>query len=79
MKIINGIQIDYEKHTPIISARFRADDTWGFECLCGQYNLLAPAEEKNINTLVKGGLHAIDAIKESLKLPDDNKFRMESI
>jgi hypothetical protein len=79
LKITADRQVFYTKHTPIISARFRPTMDWGFECGdCGNDSRIAPEEKDQIETLVKGGEHAIQAIKDSLKITKP-KFSMEQI
>lgn len=41
-KTLNWISLD-----PIISARYRFDRKWGFQCRCGQNDLLTPEEDRN--------------------------------
>lgn len=72
-------EVFYTEHTPIIAARFRPDLFWGFECLCGQDSRLAPEELGQIEKLVRGGEHAIQAIKKSLIPHNELKFKMEQI
>lgn len=64
----------------IISARYRGDMQFGWECLCGNYSLLAPQESSQLGELLQGGAaSAIEKITESLKTPDNNKFNMEEL
>lgn len=69
----------YKDHTPIISARFRPDLNWGFECTCGQDSRVAPQEKDNLETLVRGGEHAIEAIAKALTPKNELKFRIQKI
>lgn len=71
-------QVFYEEQVPIISARFRPDGKWGFECTCGQDSRISP-EEKNWEKLVRGSEHAIAVIKKSLTPKNELKFRMERV
>jgi hypothetical protein len=71
-------KVDYTNHEPIISARFRPDMNWGFECLCGQDSRVAPQEKDALHRLVKNGSEqAIKAIAKSLTPRNELKFRME--
>lgn len=69
----------YKEHTPIISARFRPDLNWGFECTCGQDSRVAPQEKDNLETLVRGGEHAIASIAKALTPKNELKFRIQKI
>ena len=79
LKITADNTVFFTKHVPIIAARFRPDLNWGFECQCGQDSRVAPEEVDQVEILVTGGAHAVDAIKESLKIKDNTKFKMERI
>jgi hypothetical protein len=69
----------YKEHTPIISARYRPDMNWGFECVCGQDSRVAPQEKNQLNKLVKGGEHSLEAIANSLTPKNELKFKMETL
>lgn len=66
----------YKEHTPIISARYRPDMKWGFECTCGQDSRVAPEEKDVLETIVRGGEHSIAEIAKSLTPLNELKFRM---
>lgn len=66
----------YTNHVPIISARFRPDGNWGFECQCGNDSRVAPEEKDQVEVLVRGGEHAIDAIRKTLSAKNETKFNM---
>lgn len=70
---------DYGKKllTNFLSARWRSDLQWGFECVCGNDNRLAKAEKKDFDTLVQGDPMSIKRIADSLKIPDEKQFTME--
>lgn len=72
-------QVMYDEHLPIISARFRPDLKWGFECTCGQDSRVSPQEINTLDRIVKGGEHSIATIKKSLTKNNELKFRMEQI
>lgn len=70
----------YKNHTPIISARFRPDMNWGFECTCGQDSRVAPQEKDQLVMLVKNGSAAtIESIAKSLTPRNELKFKIEKI
>lgn len=79
LAIINGTQVNYKDHVPIIAARLRGDLKWGFECMCGNDSRLAIQEKGQVKELVQGGAHAIHKLAESLKIKDELKFTMEVI
>lgn len=83
------ITIDDAKHqvlfydrminTPILASRFRGDLQWGFECVCGNYDMLAEQEKGNFNNLVSGTPNRIAEIAAILKSPVTHRFKMEPI
>lgn len=75
--IVGGQTVIYTDHTPIIAARLRPDMKWGFQCMCGQDSRVSNSESDQVDVLVQGGAHAIDAIKDSLKIKDEDKFILE--
>lgn len=77
LAIMNGKDVLYKDHTPIISARLRPDMKWGFECQCGNDSRVAPEEKEDLNFLVQGGEHSIKRIAASLVPKNENKFLME--
>lgn len=72
-------RIDYfgaGMNTNFLSARFRKDREWGFECRCGNDNRLARSEGDEMDKLVAGSPDKIAAIAASLKIEDAKQFRM---
>lgn len=66
--------------TNLLSARFRGDRKFGFECICGNDNRVASSESDKIDQLVtQGGELAKQKIKDSLKISDNKQFVMEKI
>lgn len=65
--------------SPILSARWRGDNSWGFQCSCGNDNRLAAAEAEKFDELVKGDPFSVERIRQSLKVPDDEQFVMEVV
>lgn len=65
--------------TNFLSARFRGDKQWGFECKCGNDNRLARQEEKDMDKLVYGTPLSVKRIADSLKIPDKKQFRMVAV
>lgn len=63
----------------IISARYRLDNQWGFQCLCGQNSLLTKQENEFIDDKVNPDPVQIEKIIKNLK-PDTRKlFEMRII
>lgn len=80
LKVTVDRQVFYKEALPIISARFRPDMKWGFECICGQDSRVAPEEKDQLPMLVKNGSEsAIKAIAKALTPKNELKFRMEQI
>lgn len=70
----------YDKmmNTNITSFRYRADEKYGWECICGNYDLLAKQEYGNFTNLVSGSPMRLSEIAQMLKEPKV-KFAMEKI
>lgn len=84
LQIINGVNVLYIDHIPIISARLRGDQNWGFECICGNDSRVAPEEKKDLDMLVqiaepKFKENVIQQIAKTLTIKNHLKFRMEKI
>jgi len=78
LKITDDKQVFYTEHTPIISARFRPDMNWGFECLCGQDSRIAIEEKAVLNQIVKNANElTIKQLADNLAPKSEHKFRME--
>lgn len=61
----------------ILSARWRGDKRWGFQCRCGNDNRLAAKEAGQFDQLVQGDAVSVKHIRDSLKIPDEQQFAME--
>jgi hypothetical protein len=61
----------------IISGRFRLDDNWGWQCLCGNNSLLTQQEDKFITDKVNPDPVEISDIVKNLVLDKNAKFKME--
>lgn len=79
LSITHDRTVFYKEHAPIISARYRPDLNWGFECTCGQDSRVAPEEKDQLNKLVRGGEYSIAQIAKSLTPHNELKFSMEQI
>lgn len=70
----------YIDHTPIIAARFRPDEKWGFECMCGNDTRLAPQEKSQSNVLVSGASQdVVKRIVRACTQKPETKFKMEAM
>lgn len=67
------------KNTFIISARQRTDGQWGFQCLCGQNNLVSEQEETSISDMSNPSVQELEIIMNNLVVKRDNKFIMEKV
>lgn len=73
-------RVMFTKHLPIIAARFRPDENWGFECQCGNDSRLAPQEKKQANVLISGATkQTIKQIIKNLEIKPNTRFEMEAI
>lgn len=80
IKITEDRTVFYTEHTPIISARFRPDLNWGFECLCGQDSRVAPEEKDSLGKIVKNATeNMLKDIAKSLTPKNELKFKMEKL
>lgn len=57
----------------IISARFRLDNSWGFQCICGNNNLLTKQEDRFIENKQNPDPKQISEVIKNLK-PDKRKL-----
>jgi hypothetical protein len=79
IRIMNGNQVMYIDHTPIIACRFRPDMKWGFECTCGNDSRLAPQEEKDVDMLMAGSAPTIiERVLRTLTDKPETKFEMKA-
>lgn len=71
--------INYGKgaSTNLLAGRWRKDERFGWECICGNDNRVSKQEEQFLSELVtKGDKRAIEDIKKSLKIDDSKQFTM---
>lgn len=71
--------INYAKgaSTNLLAGRWRKDNQWGFECLCGNDNRVSKQEEAFLTELVTQG--SIEDIKASLEIDDKKQFTMVGV
>lgn len=66
-------------NTNIISFRWRKNNTYGFRCKCGNWNLLCKEEESDFDRFVPNDPTVFEVWKASLDIDDNKQFRMEKI
>lgn len=68
--------INYGKgaSTNLLAGRWRKDERFGWECICGNDNRVSKQEEQFLSELVTQG--SIEDIKASLKIDDSKQFTM---
>ena len=62
----------------IISGRRRMDNVWGWQCICGNDDLLMEAEKSKITNKQNPDPTEISDLAKTL-VPEDSKFRMRKI
>lgn len=75
----NALYFESGAKTNLTAARWRKDMTWGYECICGNYDLLAEVEKKDFDTLVSGSPSKIMDIAKILKSKPIVRFKMEAV
>lgn len=77
---IDGPKVDWlesadNANHPIVSARFRLDNQWGFQCVCGNNDLMTTQESRSMINPVRPTPQEIAEIVKNLK-PDKPAFRL---
>lgn len=67
------------KVVPIISARYRLDYQWGFQCTCGNDTRLSPQENRVIKDKVAPNPKDIAKVTANLEVDENNQFIMEVV
>lgn len=62
----------------IISGRYRLDMNWGWQCSCGNNDLVTKQEHKHIKNLQAPDPADIGEVLKNI-MPDKPKFKMEAI
>lgn len=70
--------IQYLSTDHIISGRYRLDMQWGWECLCGNNDIVTEQEKKEIRNLQAPDPVDITKVLKALK-PDKPRFEMAGI
>lgn len=74
-KRIDWLEAPETQNHPIISGRLRLDGQWGFQCSCGNNDLMTKQEIRSFSNPVAPKPQEINQIVKSLK-PDKPKFRL---
>lgn len=69
---------DRQSNSPIISARPRLDGQWGFQCMCGNNDIMTDQEKRVIVNPTAPKPQEIDQIVANLK-PGKPKFKLERV
>jgi hypothetical protein len=74
IRIVNGRDVLYLDHTPIIACRLRPDTKWGFECMCGNDTRLAPQERHDAGLLIANAEESVvkRIVKAATATPERN-------
>lgn len=70
---IDWLESKNNLHHPIVSGRERLDGQWGFQCSCGNNDLMTKQEKDTISNPASPKPEEIDTIVKKLK-PDKPKF-----
>lgn len=62
----------------IISGRYRLDMQWGWECICGNNDIVTEQERREIRNLQAPDPNDISKVLKAI-IPDTPKFRMEAV
>lgn len=63
----------------IISARYRLDNSWGFQCICGQNSLMTKQEKDQITNYQNPDPKEISEILKNLIPEKRQYFKMEPV
>jgi len=78
----NNLIVNYDKGTGtnFLAGRWRKDNQWGWECICGNDNRVGKTEASFLNELVtQGNSKQMKDIEKSLLIDDNKQFKMEVI
>lgn len=74
-KRIDWLETPETAHHPILSGRERLDGQWGFQCSCGNNDLMTVQERRTISNPISPKPQEINDIIKNL-IPDKPKFEM---
>jgi len=72
---VDWLETPENANHPIVSARKRLDDQWGFQCRCGNNDLMTTQEARTFSNPTVPTPQEITQIVKNLK-PDAPAFRM---
>lgn len=72
---IDWLETEEKAHDPICSARLRFDNSWGFQCLCGNNDLWTQQESRVVANKVSPSPQEISQVLKNLK-PEPSSFKM---
>lgn len=75
---IQNNQLAWVEIGTVISARFRFDHQWGFQCYCGQNNIMTKQEIEMIANPEQPTPRELEDITKHLVVKKDTKFRVEA-
>lgn len=78
IKIDDYDRIDWLKTNRVISGRKRLDGQWGWQCMCGNNDIMTEQEKKTIRNWAQPEPSELETIIKSLKMQKP-KFIMETI
>ena len=64
---IDWLESDDNANHPIVSARKRLDGQWGFQCTCGNNDLLTDQEKRIITNPAQPDIKEIDMVVKNLE------------
>lgn len=76
--IIDNQSVAWEKVDKVISARKRLDDNWGWQCLCGNNDLMTTQEKKQITDYKDPDPMEIAQVVKNL-VPEKPTFKMVAV
>lgn len=71
--------VEWKRVNRVISARERLDGQWGWQCICGNNNLITKQERESIKDLTSPQVKELDDIKSNLVVEKDTSFNMVKV
>ena len=80
LNLVSPQTVFFERHTPIIAARFRGDLQWGFQCTCGADSRLARSELAQADKLIVGpNKMTVDIVAQNISKNETEPFLMTAV
>lgn len=76
--IQNNQQVFWTDVDKVISARHRLDNEWGFQCLCGNNDLMSKQESNYISDPVQPSTKDIEGLMKIIKV-EKPRFKMVAV